>query len=203
VVAPRPASRVATGADTDAIADTLAAAFEDDPVWRWLIRSDTRWRHGAPRVFRHPAREYLRASSAWVAGNGDGAVGAAALWGPPGHEPSRLREVLALPQIVAAFGARTAGGFRMEGAMRRARPHVPHWYLALLGTRPDQQGKGLGSAVLQPVLDRCDDEGLGAYLESSKESNVPFYQRHGFTLTGRLDAPGGAPPLHLMWRDPR
>jgi GNAT superfamily N-acetyltransferase len=198
-----PAARVATGAETDAIARALAGAFEDDPVWRWLIRSDRRWRRGAPRVFRHPAAEYLRARSAWVAGGGDRPVGAAALWGPPGHEPSRLREVLALPGIVAAFGGRTVGGFRMEGAMRRSRPQTPHWYLALLGTHPADQGKGLGSAVLRPVLDRCDDEGLGAYLESSKESNIPFYRRHGFEVTGRLDAPGGAPPLHLMWRDPR
>jgi GNAT superfamily N-acetyltransferase len=203
VAAPHPEARSATSGETDAIAVALAAAFEDDPVWRWLIRSDRRWRHGAPRVFRHPAAEYLRAESAWVSGDNSEPVGAAALWGPPGHEPSRLREVLALPKIVSAFGVRTAGGFRMEGAMRRARPREPHWYLALLGTHPAHQGKGLGSAVLQPVLDRCDEEGLGAYLESSKASNIPFYGRHGFELTGELDAPGGAPPLHLMWRNPR
>jgi GNAT superfamily N-acetyltransferase len=202
VVAP-PAARTAIGAETDAMAHALAAAFADDPVWRWLIRSDRRWRSGAPRVFRHPATEYLRARSAWVAGDAARPVGAVALWGPPGHEPSRLREVLALPQIVAAFGGRTRGGFQMEGAMRRARPRAPHWYLALLGTHPEHQGRGLGSAVLRPVLDQCDAEGLGAYLESSKESNIPFYRRHGFEVTGRLDAPGGAPPLHLMWREPR
>lgn len=202
-MAAEPAARAAIGTEADAIAHALAAAFEDDPVWRWLIRSDRRWRQGAPRVFRHPAAEYLRAGSAWVAGGPTDTVGAAALWGPPGHEPSRLREVLALPRIVGAFGRQTVGGFQMEGAMRRARPRTPHWYLALLGTRPDHQGRGLGSAVLRPVLDRCDEQGLGAYLESSKESNVPFYRRHGFEVTGRLDAPGGAPPLHLMWRDPR
>lgn len=196
-------ARAGTGAEAEAVARALAAAFEDDPVWRWLIRSDRRWRRGAPGVFRHPAAEYLRAGSAWVAGDATDPVGAAALWGPPGHEPSRLREVLALPRILAAFGRQTVGGFRMEGAMRRVRPRAPHWYLALLGTHPDQQGKGLGSAVLRPVLERCDTEGLGAYLESSKESNIAFYRRHGFEVTGRLDSPGGAPPLHLMWRDPR
>ena len=51
---------------------------------------------------------------------------------------------------------------------------------AILGVEPDAQGQGLGSQVLRPMLDRCDSEGVPAYLESSKATNVPFYERHGF-----------------------
>jgi hypothetical protein len=54
---------------------------------------------------------------------------------------------------------------------------------------------------MQPVLDTCDAEGIGAYLESSKESNVPFYERHGFRVTGEIVIPDG-PTLWAMWRDP-
>ena len=79
----------------------------------------------------------------------------------------------------------------------------PHWHLAVLGTEPEAQGKGRGSSVLQPVLDRCDRDGEPAYLESSKEGNVPFYERHGFRVTERLDVPKGGPSLWLMWRDPQ
>jgi ribosomal protein S18 acetylase RimI-like enzyme len=72
----------------------------------------------------------------------------------------------------------------------------------VLGTAPEHQGKGLGSAMMAPVLHRCDDEGLPAYLESSKESNIAFYRRHGFEVVGEVVVPDG-PTLWPMWREPR
>ena len=89
-------------------------------------------------------------------------------------------------------------------AMERHHASVPrdHWYLSVLGTDPDRQGKGIGAALVQPVLDLCDAEGLGAYLESSKESNIPYYRRFGFEVSGELRFRGG-PPIWPMWRDPR
>jgi len=72
----------------------------------------------------------------------------------------------------------------------------------VLGTDPQHQGKGIGSALLAPVLAKCDAEGIPAYLESSKERNIPFYRRHGFEVTTELNLKNG-PSLWPMWRDPR
>jgi ribosomal protein S18 acetylase RimI-like enzyme len=85
--------------------------------------------------------------------------------------------------------------------IERRHPVVPHYYLSVLGTDPEQQGGGIGSALLAPVLHRCDADGVAAYLECSKESNVAFYERHGFTVTDRVELPEG-PPLWFMWREP-
>jgi len=85
-----------------------------------------------------------------------------------------------------------------------AHPPGDHYYLAVLGTEQAAQGKGVGSSVLAPVLERCDREGYGAYLESSKETNIAFYNRHGFEVTRELPLlRGKGPSVWLMWRDPR
>ena len=52
------------------------------------------------------------------------------------------------------------------------------------------------------ALERVDREGLPAYLESSKESNVPFYARFGFEVRETVTHPDG-PSQWLMWRDPK
>jgi ribosomal protein S18 acetylase RimI-like enzyme len=53
-----------------------------------------------------------------------------------------------------------------------------------------------------PMMDRCDREGVGAYLESSNTANLAFYHRLGFVRRPDLFLKAG-PTLYPMWRDPR
>ena len=101
------------------------------------------------------------------------------------------------------FRGRSLDGLRFQSAMRKHRPQTPHWYLGILGTHPDHQGRGYGSAALQPGLQRCDEDGVAAYLESSKEANLPFYERHGFRVLEELRPVAAAPPIWKMSREPR
>jgi GNAT superfamily N-acetyltransferase len=82
-------------------------------------------------------------------------------------------------------------------------PKEPHFYLLAIGVDPPYQGQGVGSQLMAPILARCDAEGIPAYLESSKERNVPLYERNGFQVVEEMHLPGGGPPLWRMWRDPK
>jgi ribosomal protein S18 acetylase RimI-like enzyme len=87
--------------------------------------------------------------------------------------------------------------------LEKKHPHEPHYYLASLGTDPAHQRKGFGASVMEPVLSRCDGEGVGAYLESSKEENVRYYRRFGFEVREEVVHKHDGPRQWLMWRDPR
>lgn len=194
-------ARPATTADIAGMADSLAHAFHDDPVMTWLF-GDT-----APRPVRYLrpffAREGARHLRHHEVFTIDGTPGAA-YWDPPGHWRTAPLDILRMaPLIVRGMGTRTLKALQGLGRMEAAHgQHPDHYYLAVLGTRPDRQGEGLGSALLAPVLGRCDAAGIGAYLESSKEANIPFYRRHGFEVVGEVHFPSG-PTLWPMWRDPR
>ncbi len=82
-------------------------------------------------------------------------------------------------------------------------PHdEPLWYLAFIGVDATSQSRGLGSALLSHALRLCDEQGTRAYLESSNPANIPFYERHGFEVMGKIEV-GSAPPIHPMIREKR
>ncbi len=58
----------------------------------------------------------------------------------------------------------------------------PHWYVMVLGVAPAFQGQGYGRALLQPMLDRAELEGVPCYLETTQPKNVSFYRRLGFDV---------------------
>ncbi|WP_214326577.1 GNAT family N-acetyltransferase [Nonomuraea sediminis] len=105
-----------------------------------------------------------------------------------------------LPLLGRVFGRRLLTTARALGAVDARHPAEPHWYLAVLGTDPAAQGQGLGRALLESGLARSDATGLPAYLETTKEQNVPFYERFGFHVRDHLTLPTNGPHAWLMWR---
>jgi GNAT superfamily N-acetyltransferase len=180
-------ARNAIRADVPALGTALAAAFRTDPLWRWITGDDPdRWDARAAAAFAPEVAAKLPYGHSYTT---DDRAGAA------------FQVAWPMLRLCGVAGARRGVGV-LRACERAHPPGDDHWYLALLGTHPDHQGRGVGSAVLEPVLQRCDLDGAGAYLESSKPENVPFYERHGFRVTDVI-TPGGSPPMTLMWRDPQ
>jgi GNAT superfamily N-acetyltransferase len=125
----------------------------------------------------------------------------AALWAPPGQWRESLRQSLMQLPMLPVLLPRIVPATHAVREIERHHPAAPHYYLSVVGTDPEQQGGGVGSALLAPVLALCDETQTGAYLESSKASNLSFYGRLGFAVTKRIELPEG-PPLWLMWREP-
>lgn len=196
-----PLVRQAVAADVAPLARALARAFHDDPVSGWACRSAASRPRLLERFYRARLRQLLREETVWAAADRTGA----SLWAPPGRWRTTTRDDLELlrgwltPRVLHRLPLVVWG---LLGTERRHPPDPPHWYLAILGTEPAAQGRGIGSALLAPVLERCDEDGVGAFLESSKEVNIAFYARHGFRVTEELRLPRG-PRIWQMWRDPR
>jgi len=185
--------------DTRAVSLALARAFRDDPVHRWILPGELDWALASDAFFAMVIRDMLRHESVFTTDRWEGA----ALWIPPYPKSATLRERLAMAvRWYAALGRRASEVGVQLTRIERAHPSEPHWYLAVLGTDPRHQGRGVGSALLAPILARCDADRVPAYLESSKRSNVPFYERHGFRVLGELVIAGG-PVIWRMQREAR
>jgi ribosomal protein S18 acetylase RimI-like enzyme len=198
VIGPTHAVRRAERAEAPALAETLARAFDDDPVMSWFFHDAERRLVRNRRFFAMRLRQLLPHGETYTV---DGHAGAA-LWAAPDRwRVGRVEEARMAAALLPALWRRLGPVLRGVEAIERAHPETPHYYLAVLGTEPAAQGQGIGSALLRPMLDMCDRDEVPAYLESSKERNIDFYARHGFRVTGEVRLPDG-PPVWPTWRDP-
>ena len=185
--------------ELDAVTRSLARAFHDDPVMRWFFPDPARRDRLIERFFRLRVGGLLAQEEVYTTADHTGA----ACWARPGEwEMGPVEGLLFALRLLPMTRGRTPLLARGWTIVDEAHPKEPHWYLAILGTEPAAQGRGIGSALLEPVLDDCDRNEVGAYLESSKEENLAFYARHGFRVSGELQLPEG-PTIWPMWRDPR
>jgi GNAT superfamily N-acetyltransferase len=186
----------------------LAAAFHDDPVLGWLLPEGPGRAAALRRFFeietRHVVLPHRDSGTTFAADQSptkQEALGAALVL-PPGQWRTPLRvQAVHAPGYLRIFRQALPRALGVLLALERHHPREPHYYLPYIGVRPDAQGRGLGTALLRPVLERCDREGVPAYLEASCPDNARLYRRLGFR-TLELIRPLGSPPLELMLRGP-
>jgi ribosomal protein S18 acetylase RimI-like enzyme len=189
----------AKATEVSTINRVLARAFQEDPIFRWIVPDGRARQRVLPEVFGAFAEVYVDHGETYVA---DGETGAA-LWVPPGVEPFTEEQGESFAQrMVELLGPQAERGFELNQLLEEHHPQDPCWYLQFAGVIPEQQRRGLGSRLLSTVLDRADADGSAAYLEATSPDNRRLYERHGFDTVGEL-RPTQGPPLWSMWRDPR
>lgn len=186
--------------DVASLAGVLARAFHEDPVGAWLFPDATGRQRGLTRLFESEIQHVtLPHGECLTSRDGTGA----ALWLPPGHwkvPPLTLTRLL--PRFMGIFGRRLTLILRGLFEVEKHHPSSDdHFYLPFIGVQPDHQGFGIGSSLLKPVLERCDQSRVGAYLEATCAANRRLYERHGFTVVREIQLPDG-PPVWPMWRSP-
>jgi GNAT superfamily N-acetyltransferase len=180
------------------VAAALADAFVNDPVFRWLVPGGLRLKTRLGSLFAAEMEQYVVPSgTVWTTPGYDGAVSEL----PPGawEMPTSFTGKEALKWL-RALGTRLALAGRVQRAMEERHLREPHFYVRTVGVRSALQGRGVGSALMQPTLQRADSAGLPAYIEASSQRSAALYERLGFVHMDVLELPEGGPPVWRMRR---
>ncbi|MGW0751388.1 GNAT family N-acetyltransferase [Streptomyces sp. NPDC002587] len=188
----------ATVADAQLISRKLAFAFDDDPMMRWFFPEDSTREADLGRYFTTLfTRQYVRHGVCERTG------AAAAFWVSPEGQAKAVPDAETVEELQNILGDRAPLFRDAVVAAAEHAPTEPHWYLAVIGADPAARGQGHGAALLRSGLAKADAAGLPVYLESSKPSNLPFYEHFGFAVREEVRLPGGGPVLWAMRREPR
>lgn len=197
---------IAMHPDTDGLASAMSRAFYDDPLFIHFFPNAAKREQHAYYTFRYMLTHAHNCGDVVAT---EGGTDGAAVW-----LPSRAMEYSSLDLI--RFGAirgvlhqgipalfRQLRALNIMLAMHRSIIIEPHYYLAAVGVDPARQGKGLGSALLRPTLERFDDERMPAYLDTHNERNVSLFQRFGFEILHHGYLPNSSVMHWAMLRLPR
>lgn len=170
---------------TKLAAKVLSSAFSDDPLVAYFLPTE---KPAQLKSLRYFSAAMIRYSEVYeniytTAGMPKGV----AIWLPPIESSFQFSQIsrlfmsglLGIPFQVRWERFITGIGLFLQG-LGEQQTREPHWYLAMLGVDASHQGQGIGSALLQPILQRADEEEMPCYLETSTAAAVRFYQRHGF-----------------------
>ncbi len=180
--------------------DILEKSFVDIPgLTDWIVRKDQKYRQRLRLWFEMILRQSIQFKHAYY----EPQESSVAIWYPPGSlKTSFIQDVLLIPKFLQVVGFRHFREKVIEfDRIIHKRPKEPHFYLALLGTVPCKQGKGVGSNMLNLVLNVCRDRKIPAYLESNDYA-YQFYRRHGFEIVNEYILPNSNINIKSMMLNP-
>jgi GNAT superfamily N-acetyltransferase len=191
--------RLATPNDITRLAEVLALAFDNDPVTRWHVPDDARRVPVMQRFFEFALRSiFLPLGAVWTTVD---LLGGAAWMPDQAAEAQPGADDPPDSAIGQIFGK---DAWMVNTILRVQQAHQPaerHHYLQFMGTHPEQQGHGIGAALMEAGLAWCDADSLPAYLDASSPASRDFYKHHGFSVVDTFNVPNG-PRFWQMRRIP-
>ena len=184
----RPAERN----DFAAIKRTYQRSFWTDPVTRWLFPDDEEF------VSTPMMDDFFQRLLAYEHSLVTHDVVAFSLWIPPGRPDVDIESTVTeepSDELITKFIA-------LGSIIDANTPTEEHWYLQMIGTHPDWQGRGIGSTLIREGLSWARRDGLGVYLETETVENVAYYRHLGFEVRSEWDVPAGGPHMWGMWIPP-
>jgi GNAT superfamily N-acetyltransferase len=137
----------------------------------------------APHIFETQINFGIKFGKVYVTNNFEGV----SVWIHPKYIGLSIMNMLraGAGKLLFKIGLRSLP--RILGTYELSRIHKklvrePHWYLMVIGVNPDKQKNGYGTALIDHMLTKIDNQALSCYLEVGKEENLAFYKRFGFKI---------------------
>jgi ribosomal protein S18 acetylase RimI-like enzyme len=192
-----------TGGQTEACAQVLAQAFQDDPLMVYALPNAQARARLLPGLLRIVVRYCQRYGAIYTTSGMEAVVCCL----PPGQAPTIGRLALislsGVPVRLGLMGLRRylRASAHSDYAHKQAAPGA-HWCIWALGVDPAHQGHGFGGRLVRTVLQQARTQRLPCYLDTENPRNVSFYQRHGFRQVSETAIAGSGVSVYAMVWEP-
>jgi ribosomal protein S18 acetylase RimI-like enzyme len=171
--------RVATLADVDLVKQILLVSFKNDPHVNWLLE-ESKNPFKLNILIDYVVHQTLRKGEIHL-GDDNNAV---ALWDFERNEKMSLHYFCRNLAFLIRIGIKSVVRIvKSEAHVHyNFRKYPRYCHLYMIGVSPEAQGKGLASALMNPVIERMKEESIPVFLETANPRNVDIYKKKGFKI---------------------
>jgi GNAT superfamily N-acetyltransferase len=180
--------------DFDEVVVLLVAAFMNTAFYRYIAPDENERREFHFASFRERIAHGLEVNHIDIALNAGGKITGFAMWSPPEASSPPLTCVPTVENAPPVFVADLVSAKKISpgvaerfltflSMMHDAHKKLfvpPFWALAPIAILPEEQGKGIGSALIRKKLTEIDASTLPCALATQDRINLPIYERYGF-----------------------
>ena len=189
-----------TSKDYSKACEVLGLAFQEDPIWKAILKDDP---DKFSKVFGVPLKYSLKYGVVYASSPNLEGIAA---WVPSDYVKSTFFRLLMSGALWSAMklgrkiGKLIQEVFEIITEDRETNMKGTYLYLYVIGVGPDHQGKGIGSHLINSMLSNIPPE-IPIYLETETERNVRLYERLGFKILKKIMVPSLQLPMWEMLHD--
>ncbi len=187
--------------EIDETANTLFCAFQNDPMMQYIFDGEENYQSKGPAVIKTWIAYCVRYGKAFRT-SGFESVG---IRRKPGDLKMSLWRILRsgmikTPQLIGKDGLKRIE--TLEKALTEQKiknmGNKKFWYCWVLGTKPEKQGYGFGSAIMRRTFELAKNDNLPCYLETVTESALSVHKKKGYQLLSEFLIPDSQLKIFCM-----
>jgi GNAT superfamily N-acetyltransferase len=171
--------RVATSADVDLVKNILLVSFKNDPHVNWLLE-ESKNKFKLTVLIDYVVHQTLRKGEIYLSDDNN----AVALWDFERNEKMSFHYIWRNLAFLIQIGIKPVVRIVKSEAHvhNNFRKCARYCHLYMIGVLPEAQGKGLASALMNPMIQSMKEKSIPIFLETANLRNVDIYKKKGFKI---------------------
>ncbi len=161
--------RIATLADVDLIKNILLVSFSNDPHVTWLLE-ESKNKLKLKVLIDYVVHQTLRRGEIYLSDDNN----AVALWDCERNERMSFHYIWRNLAFLIRIGIKSVVKIVKSEAQvhNNVRKYPRYCHLYMIGVLPEEQGKGLASTLMNPMIQRMKEHSIPLFLETANLRNA-------------------------------
>ena len=171
--------------DKELIVNILSSSFERNKSVDYIVKQDSRRIQRLKQLMAYSFEVCYLFGEVYLS---DDKTGCALLIIPDKKKTTLKSVSLDIKLIFCCIGiSNLTKVITRESRIKKLHSQSPMFYLWFIGVTPSEQNNGIGTRLLNEIINVGIEMQRPIYLETSTLKNIPWYEKLGFSVYNKLD----------------